>query len=120
MLVAGCSACRNMVPLMCAGGFPPHPPFPVEMTPFGPGCRFCGPLQPVFTCTICGTFQALYLPGMAPPAPAFGAPQLTAPVVQASQSAPKSEWRVLIETAVKEVAGSAGKQFGHDMGVWAQ
>jgi hypothetical protein len=105
---------------MCAGGFPPHPPFPVELTPFGPACRFCGPLPPAFTCTVCGTFQALVLPGAAPPPrPAFGAgPQLAAPVVQTSPNASKSQMRVAVESFVTSFARSAGGDLGHDFGAW--
>jgi hypothetical protein len=119
MLFAGCSFCRNTVPLWCAGGFPPHPPLAVEASPMGPYCGYCGPLQPVFRCGMCGSVQYLLLLGMGPPpTPAFGNAQLVAPVVQAPEAASKGQVRSLIVECVKAFAGPAGKEFGHSMGVW--
>ena len=117
MLFAGCSSCRSIVPLWCAGQFMPHVPVPVEPSPVGPYCQFCGQMPPIFLCTVCGTRQGLYMPGMAaPPAPAMGAAQLVAPVVQAPQAASHGEIHNLIMSFVREGVSAAGKGFGQQMG----
>jgi hypothetical protein len=120
---AGCSSCGSIVPLMCAGAFPPHMPMPVQASPMGPYCGYCGPLPPVFTCTICGTMQGLYLPGMAvPQAQRMGMP-LVAPVLQAPPGAPPNQLRSGLKDVALEFLTSAAKQagtnFGNQMTAWA-
>jgi hypothetical protein len=117
MLFAGCSSCRSIVPLWCAGQFMPHVPMPVEPSPVGPYCQFCGQMPPIFLCTVCGTRQGLYMPGMAaPPAPAMGAAPLVAPVVQAPQAASHGEVHDLIMSFVREGVSAAGKGAGQALG----
>jgi hypothetical protein len=117
MLFAGCSSCRSIVPLVCAGQFMPHMPTPVEPSPMGPYCPFCGQMPPFFTCTVCATTQGLFMPGMAaPPAPAMGAGPLVAPVVQAPQATSHGEVRELIMSFVREGVGAAGKAVGQGAG----
>ena len=123
MLFAGCSSCRSIVPLWCAGQFMPHAPMPVEPSPMGPYCQFCGQMPPIFLCTVCGTRQGLYMPGMAaPPAPAMGAAPLVAPVVQAPQAASHGEVHSLIMSFVREgvksMGGEVGQQAGQSMSAW--
>ena len=123
MLFAGCSSCRSIVPLWCAGQFMPHVPVPVEPSPMGPYCQFCGQMPLIFLCTVCGTRQGLYMPGMAaPPAPAMGAAPLVAPVVQAPQAASHGEVHDLIMSFVREGVSAMGKgvgqQAGQSMGAW--
>jgi hypothetical protein len=117
MLFAGCSSCRSVVPLWCAGQFMPHMPTPVEPSPAGPYCRWCGQMPPIFMCMVCGTRQGLYVPGMAaPPAPSMGAAPLVAPAVQAPQGASEGQVRGLIMTFVREGLASMGQQVGQDVG----
>ena len=130
LLYAGCSRCGAVVPLWCAGQFMPHQPYPVAGTPMGPACGFCGPLRPVFTCTICWTPQMLYLPGSNfmqmsgfggggwGAGPGAAPNQLVAPVVQAQPGAAPNQLGDLFKSAatqfVKEFTGGFGKQFGQD------
>jgi hypothetical protein len=119
MLYAGCSRCRSIIPLYCAGQFMPHGPVPLQAARTGPHCAWCGPIPPVFTCMNCGTFQGLYLPGMgAPPAGA----RLLAPVVQA-RSQPSSSWFAgAAKDMLREAMSSFSQQFGQNaansMGAW--
>jgi hypothetical protein len=122
MLYAGCSSCRTIVPLWCAGQFMPHMPVLVAGTAMGPYCNFCGPLPPIFTCTVCWTRQALYLPGMAftPPRWVPGLTQYVAPVVQAPQGLGQNQLTDLFRNSamqfLKEFAGGFGGQLGQDAG----
>jgi hypothetical protein len=117
MLFAGCSSCRSIVPLWCAGQVMPHMPVPVEPSPMGPYCRFCGQMPPIFTCMVCGTTQGLFMPGMAaPPAPAMGAGPLVAPAVQAPEAASQGDVRSLIMSFVREGVSSMGEQVGQEVG----
>lgn len=97
----------------------PHGPVPVEASPMGPCCGWCGPLPPAFTCMNCGTFQGLYLPGMA--APPAQAP-LVAPVVQASSQPSQSRFADLAMGMVRECMNSFGQQLGQNgansLGAW--
>lgn len=118
MLYAGCSCCRSIIPLYCAGQFMPHGPVPLQASPMGPYCGWCGTIPPVFTCMNCGTFQGLYLPGMGAPPPG----RLLAPVVQAS-SQPSTNWVAgAAKDMVHELMSSLGQQLGqnvaNNMGVW--
>ncbi|MEO8689221.1 MAG: hypothetical protein ABI611_13515 [Solirubrobacteraceae bacterium] len=116
MNYAGCSACGSIVPLMCAGSFPMHPPMPVQASPMGPYCGFCGLLQPVFVCTTCGTMQGVYLPGMAvPQAQRMGMP-LVAPVLQAPSGAPPNQVRAGLKDVALDFLSSAAKQAGTNVG----
>ena len=121
MLFAGCSNCGSIVPLFCAGRFMPHVPVPVEPSPMGPYCGFCGPMPPVFMCTICGTVQGLYIQGM--PTQTLQQPgvgPLVAPVVQTQGSAAPSHGEV--KNFVHEFIGGLGKGLGgvagQRMGAW--
>jgi hypothetical protein len=113
---AGCSRCGNIVPLMCAGSFPMHMPMPVQVTPMGMFCGYCGASSQVFTCTLCGTMQMLYMPGMRMPTPGYGTPQYMAPVVQASQGASQHSLRRDLCSVALTAAKSGAGEWGHDMG----
>ena len=117
MLFVGCSRCRSIGPFMCAGTFAFHPPMPAEPSPSGPFCRMCGPMAPMFMCGVCGTRQGLFMPGMAaPPQQGFTGSQFVAPVVQAPQGASQGQVTSLLMTFAKRCVGSAGDQFGNDLG----
>jgi len=119
VLFAGCSNCRSIVPLFCAGKFMPHVPVPVEPSPMGPCCGFCGPMPPVFMCTICGTVQGLYMQGMSTQAmqqPGVG--PLVAPVVQSHGSPSQSEFRHFVHELVGGLGSSLGGIAGQRMGAW--
>jgi hypothetical protein len=122
MLVAGCSNCRSVAPLWCAGQFMPHAPLYVEASPMGPFCGWCGQMPPVFTCFQCGTRQGLYTPGMAVQR-AMG-PGLVAPAFQASEGAsPNQILRGLVGVAkvfLNEAAKTAGQNMGNSMTAWNQ
>jgi hypothetical protein len=80
-------------------------------------------MPPVFTCTICGTTQGLYMPGMTvPPAQGAGIAPLVAPVAQAPEGAAPHQLRSGFEDAVHGFASAFGKQFGQNvansMGAW--
>ena len=89
MLVAGCSNCRSIAPLWCAGQVMPHAPLYVEPSPMGPYCGWCGLMPPVFTCVQCGTTQGVYMTGMAVPR-ALGQ-GLVAPVFAASEGTSQNQ-----------------------------
>jgi hypothetical protein len=118
MLHAGCGNCGAVVPLFCAGQFMPHVPLYAEAGPMGIFCRCCGPKQPVFTCTLCGMTQMLYLPGagFAPQMMGPGAPRMVAPVVNAHSGAGGNEIKNLLMSAGKsffsEFASHMGSQLG--------
>jgi hypothetical protein len=120
MLVAGCSNCRSIAPLWCAGQFMPHAPLYVEPSPMGPACGWCGLMPPVFTCFQCGTRQGLYMPGMAVQQ-AMG-PGLVAPVFATSEGASQNKIvsglvgvaKVFVNEAVKQ----AGQNVGDRMTAW--
>src|SRR5215510_10572093 len=113
MLYIGCGNCRTIVPLWCAGQFPPHAPLPVMAGPYGVYCGMCGPLAPVFTCTVCWTRQMLFLPGSAltPPSMYPGSNQSVAPVVQAQPGAPQD----FIVDLIKQVVSGFAKQAGNGL-----
>jgi hypothetical protein len=86
----------------------PHMPTPVEPSPMGPFCRWCGQMPPVFLCTICGTRQGVYMPGMpAPQVSGWGGPQLVAPVVQAPQNASQGNVHGLMVEFARGAGGAA-------------
>ena len=120
MLFTGCSACRAILPLWCAGQFMPHAPLPMGASPMGPYCGFCGILPPVFVCTVCWTRQALYLPGaqFAPPVGVPGLSQYVAPVIQAPQGTSQNQLSGLFQNVasqfLKEFAGGFGNQLGQN------
>jgi hypothetical protein len=117
MLYAGCSRCRSVVPLYCGGAFPTHVPVPVEPSPMGPYCPWCGPLPPIFMCTICGTTQGLYLPGMTvPPAQGAGIAPLVAPAVQAPQGASPAQVHGGLKEVGLDFLKSFSKEFGGEAG----
>lgn len=117
MLFAGCSSCGSVVPLYCGGKFMPHVPVPVEPSPMGPTCPYCGPLPPIFGCTVCGTIQGLYLPGMTvAPAQGAGIAPLVAPVVQAPQGASPAQVHGGLKEVGLEFVRSVGKGFGEEAG----
>jgi hypothetical protein len=93
----------------------PHVPMMVEPSPMGPYCGYCGPLQPVFMCTICGTVQGLYLQGQAAPPPQAPGMQFIAPAVQAPQSAQSGNVAKLLEGFVGDVLSGVGKQLGQNL-----
>ena len=116
MLFVGCSSCRSIGPLWCAGQFMPHMPVAAEPSPYGPACGFCGVMSPYFTCMQCGAVQLMYLAGAAPPQ-AQG--QLVAPVVQAPQHAGQGDVKHLVMEFVTGVLKGAGDQVGQQaMGAW--
>jgi hypothetical protein len=121
MLVAGCSNCRSIAPLWCAGQVMPHAPLYVEPSPMGPYCGWCGLMPPVFTCFQCGTRQGLYMTGMAVPR-ALGQ-GLVAPVFAASEGTSQNQLvRGLIGVAkifVNEAAEQAGQNVGDCVTAWA-
>jgi hypothetical protein len=121
MLFAGCSNCRSIAPLWCAGQVMPHAPLYVESSPMGPYCGWCGPMPPVFTCFNCGTRQGLYMSGMAVPR-ALGQ-GLVAPVFAASEGTSQNQLvRGLIGVAkvfVNEAAEQAGQNVGDCVTAWA-
>jgi|SRR5262245_4558581 len=113
MLFVGCSNCRTIVPLWCAGQFPPHAPLPAMAVPQGFYCGMCGPLSPVFTCTVCWTRQMLFLQGSAftPSSVYPGSNHSVAPVVQARPGASQDFILSLIKQFVSSFAGQAGNKF---------
>lgn len=120
MLVAGCSNCRSIAPLWCAGMFMPHAPLYVEPSPMGPQCAWCGPMPPVFTCFQCGMRQGLYVPGMAV-SRALG-PGLVAPAFATSEGASQNQVVSgligVAKTFVNEAAKQAGQNVGDRMTAW--
>ena len=121
MLYAGCSNCRSIVPLWCAGRFMPHMPAMVEPSPMGPYCAVDGPLPPIFTCMMCGMTQGLYVQGMsAPPSMPMGAQSLVALAVQAPPNAPQGQVKGLVAQCasefVKQFVGGVGSRFGQAAG----
>jgi hypothetical protein len=113
LLYVGCSVCRHVIPLFCAGQFMPHPPVPAISTPMGFNCQICGFIPPFVTCTICWTRQMLYLPGTTPQmqsAPSHT--QYIAPVVQANPGTGQPNPSLFTEVAkegLKSFGGAAGK-----------
>ncbi len=88
-----------------------HPPVPFQASPMGPYCGFCGPRPPMFTCSVCGTTQGLYMPGMAvPPAQGMGIAPLVAPVVQAAPGAAPSQGEM--RSAAQDFRSGFAKQMG--------
>lgn len=114
MLAAGCSNCRSIAPLWCAGQFMPHAPLYVEPSPMGPCCAWCGLMPPVFTCFACGTTQGLYMPGMA--VPQTRGPGLLAPVISTSEGASQGQIARLMTGAVKTLLNEAATQAGQNVG----
>ena len=114
MLYVGCSNCRTIVPLWCAGQFPPHAPLPAMAVPQGVYCGMCGPLPPVFTRTACWTRQMLFLPGSAltPSSIYPGSNHSFAPVVQAQPGASQDFILVLIKQMLSGIAKHAGNELG--------
>lgn len=112
MLYVGCSNCRAIVPLWCSGQFPPHAPLPVMAIPQGVYCGMCGPLPPVFTCTVCWMRQMLYLPGSAlsPSSQYPGSNLNVAPVVQAQSGASQDFVLDLLKQALSGFAKQAGNE----------
>jgi hypothetical protein len=110
MLFVGCSSCRSIGPLWCAGQFMPHMPVAAEPSAWGPMCGFCGVMPPYFTCMRCGAVQWMYLVGTAPPQ-AMPQGQLIAPVVHAPQG--EGQARSLIVELVHEAAKTAGGEVGN-------
>lgn len=111
MLFVGCSSCRSIGPLWCAGQMMPHMPMAAEPSPYGPACGFCGVMPPYFTCMQCGAVQWMYLAGANPPPPQVQG-QLIAPVVQAPQHAGQGQVKGLIMECVHEVVKTAGHEIG--------
>jgi hypothetical protein len=100
-----------------------HPSTPVEPSPMGPYCRFCGRMPPIFTCMVCGTTQGLLVPGMAAPqVPAGAAAPLVAPAVEAPPGASEGEVHGQLSSFVSEFVTSVGKgvgqELGQSMGAW--
>jgi len=113
MNYAGCIRCGNIVPLMCSGSFPMHMPMPMQMSPMGPFCGYCGARWQVFTCTLCGTPQTPWMPGMQmPTSPGWAAAQMVSPVVQAAPGATQYTLRGDMHDAVIAFAKSGGKAVG--------
>jgi hypothetical protein len=114
MLYAGCGNCGAVVPLLCGGQFMPHMPMYAEAGPMGIFCRCCGPKQPVFTCTLCGMMQMLYLPGagIAPQMMQPGGRQVVAPVVNAQSGAGGNEIKNLLMSAGKSFFSEFAKHMG--------
>ncbi len=117
MLFVGCSSCRSIGPLWCAGQFMPHMPVAAEPSPWGPTCGFCGVMPPYFTCMRCGAVQWMYLAGTAPPQ-ALPQGQLVAPVVQAPQGAGEGDIKSLLMKLANQAAKSAGDELGKRMAGW--
>lgn len=111
MLYAGCSVCRGVTPLWCSGQFMPHVPVPAILTPMGFGCQVCGTVPPIFICTFCWTRQQLYFPGSAPTAPAPGATQYMAPVVQANPDIGQHEVSSKMSDVVAKAAVKVTSEF---------
>lgn len=111
MLFVGCSFCRAIVPLWCAGQFMPHVPYPVVGTQAGAYCNMCGPLSPVFTCTLCWSRQMLFLPGVSA-APSFypGFGSNFAPVVQAQPGTSQNVLYDLFKQAASGFASQVGRE----------
>lgn len=90
-----------------------HPPVPFQASPMGPYCGFCGPRPPMFTCSVCGTTQGLYMQGMAmPPAQGMGIAPLVAPVVQAPQGASPLQLQSELRSAAQDFRSGAARQLG--------
>jgi hypothetical protein len=114
MLYVGCSNCRRVDALWCAGRFMPHPPVYVEPSPMGPYCGYCGPLPTIFTCFYCGAVQAMYMPGMTTPQlTGPGSTQLVAPAFQAAPGASQAQVNYGLKQAADTFLGAAGKEVGH-------
>jgi hypothetical protein len=113
MLYVGCSNCRSIVPLWCAGQFPPHAPLPAVAGPLGAYCGVCGPMLPVFTCTVCWARQMLFVPGSAftPSSIYPGSTLSVAPVVQAQPGASHD----LLSTLFKQAASGFLSQAGSEL-----
>lgn len=111
LLYVGCSYCRGITPLLCAGQFMPHVPIPAIRIPMGVGCQLCGPFPPIFTCGLCGTTQVLYFPGTTsmPTQPMPGVTQYAAPVVPAPQGASQQEVSGKLSSVAAKAAISVGE-----------
>lgn len=112
MLYVGCSYCRSVVPLWCAGQFLPHVPLPAAASPQGVYCNLCGPLFPVFTCTFCWARQMLFLPGVTsvPSSLCPGPTANIAPVIQAPPGASPSVLSDLFKQAASGFLSQLGKE----------
>src|SRR5262249_4359080 len=112
-LVVGGVICRKWGPLGGGVSSPPHPPLPAMAGPYGCYCGICGPLPPVFTCTVCWTRQMLFLPGSAftPPSMYPGSNLSVAPVVQAQQGASQGFILDLIKQMLSAFAKQTGSEF---------
>jgi len=126
MLYVGCSNCRTIVPLWCAGQFPPHAPLPAMAGPHGVYCGVCGLMPPIFTCTVCWTRQMLFLPGSAgAPSSIFPGSNLSvAPVVQAQPGASHDLLSSLFKQMMSGFATQVGSGLGtiamQELGQWMQ
>lgn len=112
MLHVGCSYCRSIVPLWCAGQFLPHVPLPAAANLHGVYCNLCGPMFPIFTCTFCWARQTLFLPGVTsvPSNQYLGSTANIAPVVQAPSGASPSLLTDLFKQAASGFASQMGKE----------
>jgi hypothetical protein len=113
MLYVGCGHCRAVLPLLCQGSFMHPLPVPVFSGPMGTICPYCGPLPPMFTCSVCGIAQMLVVPGAGlamPTGPV--APGVFAPVVQANPGMGQGQ----IEALLTEAGKAFAKRFGTELG----
>jgi hypothetical protein len=116
MLYVGCSRCRSVGPYYCGGQFMPHMPVPAEPSPMGPTCGYCGVMAPMFMCTVCGTTQGLYFPGMTvPPAQGAGVAPIVAPVAQAPANASPQQLQSGFGKAAEAFGSSFGRQLGENL-----
>jgi hypothetical protein len=122
MLYVGCSNCRSIGPLWCAGQMMPHYPMAAEPSAWGPACGFCGVMPPYFTCMNCRTTQWLYLQGTAVPQQATMPGQMVAPVIQAAPNAQPHELKSLCADFASSFLKGMGNQLGqsaaHGMSGW--
>jgi hypothetical protein len=118
MLYVGCSCCRSITPLWCAGRLMPHAPAPAVSIPGGLACQLCGPLAPIYTCTICWTTQMIYLPGSTsiPTQPMAGASQYIAPIVEARPNTDQHELTAKFSDVAKQALKGFAVEFAKGMG----
>ena len=118
MLYVGCSFCRNIGPLLCAGSFPPHPLMSAFQGPMGALCPFCGPMLPWFACGRCGSRQMMFFPTASsffPPQVSPGVMPSLAPVVQAAPGMSGNQLNSLFSKTITEFCTGFAGQFGQDM-----
>ncbi len=96
----------------------PHVPVPIFSSPYGLACAACGPMPPVFTCTMCGTCQWMYLPGQQinPAMMRQMGVRGIAPVVQANQYTNTSLLSKMMRETMMSAAKGAGSTFGEQIG----